>query len=452
MLDNPFCIQEVLEGNNSVLIKTSRGNVLYEKLANTIHVGREELGDVQKRVESIKYNPSFELDSLKRKKNDPLEALVLNVTERCNLGCSYCIYSGKYENERCENSSEMDFETAKEAIDFFVPKSKDPMLVSFYGGEPLNNEGLIKQVIDYIHNKYPERKPVFSMTSNFYNANLFLKDLIEAEIYINISLDGPADIHDRNRKLKDGRGTYFKIIDNITQFRKISPEYAKTHFSYNVTCENPEDLPRIVKFFQENEQFTVSRISMTEIKGLKEAKTHDTNYVSDLMSEYMGLIVSESNPGILKKFFDQGLKNIAMRSNETMPNQLMLNGCCYPGTRKLFADTDGKLYMCEKFGRRASIGDVERGIQQDLVDLLLNEFLSIRNNHCTKGCWAQRLCNPCIQSAKDPNGQISKDGLAQDCKLNQSQILIALTNYAILSNENRKLFEMYITQLNELGR
>jgi len=454
MYHKSFYIEDISGGKNSILIQTSNGNILYEKLANTIHIGAEELKSLQNKAESIQYNPQFESESLKRRKNEQLESLVLNITESCNFACSYCIYSGEYENERHENNLDMNLETAKKAIDLFIPKSKNPALISFYGGEPLNNMGLIKEITDYIKKTYPKKISVFSMTSNFYNADKFLDDIIKNEIHINISLDGPENIHNKNRKLKNGKPTYSRIIENLKKFEEISPKYAETHFSYNITCDNPNDLSRIVKFFQENKQFIVSRINMTEMKGSikRKIRTPNPSDIFNFMSDYSNLILSEEDPSVLRKFFDSGLKDITMRSIGTMPEKLMLNGCCYPSNRKLFVDTRGQFYMCEKFGKRASIGDVDDGIKQNLINNLIERFLEIRNEYCTNGCWAQRLCNPCIQSSKDPNQDISKKGLAQSCDLNKSQILIALTNYAILSKENRNLLERYVLQLNKIGR
>jgi uncharacterized protein len=448
-----FCIEQVIEKNNSVLIQTSEGNIFYEKLANTLHIGKEELKELSDKTESIKYNPSFESESLKDKKNELLESLVLNVTESCNFACSYCIYSGKYENERHENNLKMNFETARKAIDLFSSRSKNPSSISFYGGEPLNNFDLIREVIEYAKKTHPEKKFVFSMTSNFYNADKFLEDIIKNEIHVNISLDGPKEIHNKNRKLKSGISTYDKIIENVAKAKEISPDYTNLHIFYNATCENPDDLSTIIKFFQENEQFHVSKINMVEGKGLlgEEIKNPNIQDIFNLMVEYREVILSKKDPGILRKFFDSGLKDIALRNSEVMPTELMLNGACYPGNRKLFVDTDGQFYMCEKFGGRASIGDVNKGIEKNLVDNLIIKFLDIRNDYCGN-CWAQRLCNLCIQSSKDPKEDISREGLAQSCNSNKSPILLALINYALLFKKNKKLLEEYILQLNKIGR
>ena len=450
MNSKPFYIKGVIEGKNSVLFETANGIVLYEKLASSIHSGKkEDLRILQNKVELVKYNPNFESDSLKKQKGEKLEALLLNVTESCNLSCSYCIYSGNYENERIENNTNMSFEAAKKAIDKFIPLSEEHTLISFYGGEPLNNMNLIKKIIDYAKRTYPKKTFVFSMTSNFCDGDKYIKEIIENDIYVNVSLDGPKQIHDKNRRFKNGKPTYDKIIKNLEKFKEIAPEYVRTHFSQNVTCKNSENLPEIIKFFQKNEQFTVSRISNIEPKGLKRRikKENDNSNSFNFASNYLNSILSEKDPRVLRNLFDQSLREITIRNTEIMPKKLMLNGCCYPSKRKLFVETDGTFYMCEKFGKRVPIGNADEGINQYLIDNTIERFLDIRNNLCTKNCWAQRLCNPCIQSSKDPKGDISKEGLAQICDSNKSQILISLTNYVSLVKENKKLLKDYIDSI-----
>lgn len=446
MTQEPFLIRGVIEGQNSVLFETSAGYVLYEKLANTVHLGtRTELSGLQAKAESVDYHPTFEAESLKRRKSDRLDSLVLNVTERCNLACGYCLFSGSYENERTENDLDMSPETAKKAIDGFMPLSKQMTSIGFYGGEPLNNFGLIREVMGYIKSSYPEKTPVFMMTSNFCNvSDRVIEDLVKNRIYLTVSLDGPKEIHDRNRRFKDGRPTWDKIMENLRRLEQFSPEYAGTNVTYNATYKDPEDFQKIVKFFQENERFPLIGINSVESKGLKvKAKTGDASVILALMSDYLDLISSDRDPGVLRKFFDKDLKSIATMDARTMPEQLVLNGCCYPGNRKLFVDTDGTYYTCEKFGQRVPIGNVNEGINSKLIDRAIEKFRDIRISYCRE-CWAQRLCNPCIQTSKDPRGDISGGGLTDICSPSKSKVLIALANYVYLTKNNGRRLEQYL--------
>jgi uncharacterized protein len=133
-----------------------------------------------------------------------------------------------------------------------------------------------------------------------------------------------------------------------------------------------------------------------------------------------------------------------------MPQELMLSGSCYPGRRKLFVDTNGTLYMCEKFGERISIGNVDSGLNQDSINSSIEEFKGIKNELC-QDCWAQRVCTPCIQSAKDSEREISIKGLAQTCASSKKEILTSIALYAEIVKNKKEFIEIYLSpQLNEM--
>jgi len=168
--------KSLIEKRNSVLYGANGNYIFYEKLANTAHSGdREQLIKLQETAESIEYNPLFESDSLRKRRNNRFEALLLNITESCNLACKYCIYSGKYENERAETRLKMSVDTAKKALDIFLPRSGDFPYIGFYGGEPLNNMPLMKAVVEYARTSSLDKDLVFSITTNFCDGDKHIK-------------------------------------------------------------------------------------------------------------------------------------------------------------------------------------------------------------------------------------------------------------------------------------
>ena len=215
-------LEGLFQGKNSVLYGSESKSVLYEKLSNTIHTGkRERLNGLQKRIEEVNYKPIFETSSLKRMQDDPLSILFLEITEQCNFRCSYCIYSENYPNERIETSKNMSFDTAKKAVDGLVPLSKNNVMIGFYGGEPLLNMGLIRQIMNYSKEKFPDKEFGFSMTTNFFNADRYIQDIVNNRMYINLSLDGPKEIHDKCRRTKNGKPTYDRIMSNLKKIEDL---------------------------------------------------------------------------------------------------------------------------------------------------------------------------------------------------------------------------------------
>ena len=142
------------------------------------------------------------------------------VSQECNLRCKYCYGEGGEYN----NKGKMTFEIAKKAIDYFVKVSKvDKVGICFFGGEPLTNFVLIKEIIDYTKSieNYINKKFHFSITTNgTLLTNKIKKFLLDNNIFITISLDGTKEVTDSNRYYISKKGVYDVIKSNINKLDK----------------------------------------------------------------------------------------------------------------------------------------------------------------------------------------------------------------------------------------
>lgn len=344
----------------------------------------------------------------------------------------------------------MSFDTAKRAVDGLVSLSKNNVMIGFYGGEPSIKMDLVKQIMSYSKEKFSNKEVGFSMTTNFFNADRYIQDIVDNGMYINLSLDGPKEIHDKCRRTKNGKPTYDKIMSNLNKIEEYSPGYVDSHIFILSTCDNPTDLPKIIDFFEQNRYF-VTHINSPDPKGRinLEKRIPNRNSGINLSKEFRRRILNGEDPKILRRLFDQDLKSVAVRDGRVMPQELMLNGSCYPGKKRIFVDVDGNYHPCERFGHRLKIGSVEEGVQQNLVDDAIESFAKIRNELCGE-CWAQRICYPCLQHAKDLKGEFSLEGLSQTCEGKKSQLLIALENYTKLFRSDIQKTEDYIKNINPL--
>jgi len=152
----------------------------------------------------------------------PVKAMCLNVSHDCNLRCDYCFAGrGNYSGERLLMSAETGFR----AIDFLIEHSQDRefLEVDFFGGEPLMNLEVVKQVVDYAHRKEEEHNKTFRFTIT--TNGVLLDD--EAISYINremsnvvLSLDGRREVNDRVRRRIDGSGCYEHVIKRFQEMVK----------------------------------------------------------------------------------------------------------------------------------------------------------------------------------------------------------------------------------------
>ncbi len=187
-----------------------------------------------------------------------LRHLVLTVTENCNLRCRYCYYSDAYPVSRNRTVRTMSVETGRRAIDYFFAQTKPAMRrnplralgLSFYGGEPLLEEGTIRTLTAYARAS-ADFPLVFAITTNGTRlteaASAFL---VENEFHILVSLDGPQIDHDRNRVFADGGGSFDVVVSNLRRFRCRYPNYSRIHLT--AVGDFKSDLLRLSRFFTEN--------------------------------------------------------------------------------------------------------------------------------------------------------------------------------------------------------
>jgi uncharacterized protein len=147
--------------------------------------------------------------------------MALFVTEACNLRCVYC-----YENK---NGSFMTEETAFQAVDWLFKQSGDmkKINISFFGGEPFLNFPLIKKTAAYARDKAGrlDKAVGFGVTTN---ATVLDDDVIEFirayDVNVQVSMDGPRELQDKQRPFADGRGSYDVILPRVKKLLAVKPD------------------------------------------------------------------------------------------------------------------------------------------------------------------------------------------------------------------------------------
>ena len=147
----------------------------------------------------------------------PLSTIILNVNTGCNLACTYCY---KEDLTTPAKGEKMDFSTARAAIDLLLKQaaSRDKVNVVFFGGEPLSNMPLIRQVVDYTEGRVAElgKDVDFTLTTNATLLTEEIADWLNAHRFgLTVSMDGPRALHDKNRKTVGGRGTYDVVAKKV---------------------------------------------------------------------------------------------------------------------------------------------------------------------------------------------------------------------------------------------
>jgi uncharacterized protein len=144
----------------------------------------------------------------------PLSTMVLNVTNQCNLACTYCYEYGEDRIVETGNGKQpkwMSEETARASVDFLMRESGKVAHLTFFGGETLMNFRVLKTAVAYATGRAAElgKEIDFSLTTN---ATLLKPEvidfLVEHNFGVTISIDGPPETQNRFRVFKTGEGSY----------------------------------------------------------------------------------------------------------------------------------------------------------------------------------------------------------------------------------------------------
>ena len=201
---------------------------LLDKYGAREDVTREELEELYDSITSLKEAGSLfapdtfrdKAGDLKKKTSGVIKALCMHIAHTCNLDCSYCFASqGKYHGERAL----MSFEVGKRALDFLIENSgtRRNLEVDFFGGEPLMNFGVVKDLVAYARTREKEcgKNFRFTLTTNGMLIDDDVIDFANRECSnVVLSLDGRKEIHDRFRVDHAGRGSWETIVP---KFQKL---------------------------------------------------------------------------------------------------------------------------------------------------------------------------------------------------------------------------------------
>ncbi len=395
--------------------------------------------------------------------NPDLRQLILQVSQDCNQRCRYCPFSGTYPLERTHNASAMSWEIAQKTLDFFITHSSDTLkngivpAVTFYGGEPLLNFGLIRQVIEYIKTKGVFNRFRFSFTTN---GTLLKEDaikfLVENKITILVSLDGPKKLNDRYRVFVNGRGTFDPLFKNLKKLKRYNREYFENHVFFNVGIVPPTDFPAIKKFFYRSKFFEPFRdkimfffVNANEntffqdyhLEGQKEKVNEQ---LSRLERRYSKALIEDKYEELTieKGLFLKAFHAIACRPIEPLRHICSPRGTCIPGLRRLFVDITGAFYMCERVGSHYPIGHVDTGFDYRRILEFYKEYDGFFFD-CSD-CWAVRLCTKCFNNIRK-GGNFDHERKAAFCRKKLRSLEQNLVNYCRVIEKRSDAFKFMET-------
>ncbi|MCU0288958.1 MAG: radical SAM protein [Acidobacteria bacterium] len=267
---------------------------------------------------------------------------------------------------------------------------------SFFGGEPLLEFNLIKDVIEYVEKKALEIEfqkryhIVYRLTTNGYLLkDEFVEFFKSKDCLLDVSLDGPKEEHDKFRVTRNGQKTWNRIMYNLQKIKKRYPEYYEKNVSYIATIHPHHNGKAIDGFFINNRDLFNEekvRINNVDIERLKENERKFFIKKFETKSELE-----------LRQAMDQ----LGLKFNfKTIQANSSFTGTCFPGSEKFFVSSSGELNICEKASELCpKIGHVNTGFDFDGIRKILRDYNEkIIENRCWE-CEQWFLCGVCIINA-----------------------------------------------------
>ena len=323
----------------------------------------------------------------------PLQTIVLNVTNQCNLSCQYCYEFGEDKVATPEGKPKfMAWETAKSSVDYLFAESqgRKSVHITFFGGETLMNFPLLKQVVAYARTRAQELKVNidFSLTTN---ATLLSPTIIEylAEnaIGVTVSMDGPKEMQDKFRVFSNGRGSYDIIkpkVQNLLATHRTRPIAARVTMTSGAMDVKKiyRHLKHELGFYEVG--FAPVTTSPSRLYSINEPGMDSVlEQFSELADEYLEFALRGEHHGFSN--VSDTLSELHQGVNKSLP--------CGAGLGMVGVGPSGDIAPCHRFvdSDQHVLGNVTTGIDKEKQ----SDFLT-RGNIDTKydchECWARPLC------------------------------------------------------------
>ncbi len=342
--------------------------------------------------------------ALKEKTAGVVKALCIHIAHTCNLNCEYCFASqGKYHGDRAV----MSFEVGKRALDFLIENSgsRKNLEVDFFGGEPLMNFEVVKQMVAYARSIEKEKGKNFRFTLTT-NGLLVDDDVIEFSnkemSNVVLSLDGRKEVHDRYRVDYAGNGSWEKIVPKFQKFVKARGN--KNYYMRGTfTHANPDFLEDIKTMLD----LGFRELSMEPVvcaKGDKNELTmDDLPIVMEQYEKLAELMLQKDKEGKPFTFYHY---MIDLTGGPCIYKRI---SGCGSGTEYMAVTPWGDLYPCHQFvgEEKFKLGDIWKGVTNKEVQ---NEFMGCNvyaHEEC-KDCWARLYCSGgCAANAYHATGKVT---------------------------------------------
>ena len=404
--------------------------------------GRYPEADVREALEEVRYlqkeGQLFARDIYRdsvldfRKRQTVVKALCLHIAHDCNLACEYCFAEeGEYHGRRAL----MSYEVGKKALDFLVDHSgsRRNLEVDFFGGEPLMNFQVVKDLVAYGRSleKEKDKHFRFTITTNGVLLNDEIMEFCNAEMdNVVMSLDGRREVHDRMRPFRNGKGSYDLIVPKFQKFAALRKALGKQFYIRGTFTHYNLDFAQDILHFAD---LGFDQLSMEPVVAPADApyaiRPEDIPVICQQYDILAREMIRREKEGRGFTFFHF---MIDLTGGPCVYKRL---SGCGSGTEYLAVTPWGDFYPCHQFvgNEQFLLGNVEDGIlRTDIVDTFKCCNVYSRKE-CSK-CFARYYCSGgCAANSWNFHGRID-DVYEIGCELERKRVECAIMIKAALAD------------------
>ena len=355
-------------------------------------------------------------------KKPVVKALCLHIAHDCNLACRYCFAEeGEYHGRRAL----MSYEVGKKALDFLIANSgsRHNLEVDFFGGEPLMNWQVVKDLVAYgreqekLHNK----RFRFTLTTNGVLLNDEVQEFANREMdNVVLSIDGRKEVHDRMRPFRNGKGSYDLVLpkfEKLAESRNQEKYYVRGTFT-----KNNKDFSNDVLHLAD---LGFKQISVEPVVGSDEEDyALQAEDLPEIFAEYDKLAAEMVNRYHTDKDFNFFHFMLDLTGGPCVAKRL---SGCGSGTEYLAVTPWGDLYPCHQFvgEEKYLMGNVDDGITRPDIREEFKECNVYSKEKC-RNCFAKFYCSGgCAANSYKFHGSIN-DAYDVSCELERKRVECAI--------------------------
>ena len=360
--------------------------------------------------------------TLKQKTAGVVKALCLHIAHTCNLNCAYCFASqGKYHGDRAV----MSFEVGKQALDFLVAHSgtRRNLEVDFFGGEPLMNFQVVKDLVAYARSieKKAGKNFRFTLTTNGLLIDDDVIDFANRECSnVVLSLDGRKEIHDRYRVDYAGNGSWEKIVPKFQKL--VNSRGGKNYYMRGTFTHANPDFLEDIKVMLDLGFRELSMEPVVAAEGDASALTdEDLPIVMEQYEKLAELMIQKRKEGDPFTFYHY---MIDLTGGPCIYKRI---SGCGSGTEYMAVTPWGDLYPCHQFvgEEKFKLGDIWKGVENTAIQ---DDFMACNvyaREEC-RTCWARLYCSGgCAANAYHATGSV-RGVYEYGCKLFRKRMECAI--------------------------